>query len=91
MRSTDPDHRRHAAAHRARRDPGRYDGPISTRSARSPVSSDGVNRRPQRQTWTVTFVRLQPRLRISCRPGFPLHVPRRSSPRTTVPAGAVGL
>ena len=43
------------------------------------------------QTWTVTFVGFSPGFGYLAGQDSRLHVPRRSSPRTTVPAGAVGL
>lgn len=70
-----------------------YDGPdLAEVGDRTGLSVDGVIAAHTERTWTVAFVGFSP--------GFGylvggedtgLHVPRRSSPRTEVPAGAVGL
>lgn len=72
--------------------PVRYDGPdLAEVGAITGLGADGVVAAHTGQTWTVAFVGFSPGFGYLVGEDTRLHVPRRSSPRTTVPAGAVGL
>ncbi|NKS63211.1 carboxyltransferase domain-containing protein [Rhodococcus hoagii] len=72
--------------------PVRYDGPdLDEVGALTGLGADGVIAAHSGQTWTVTFVGFSPGFGYLAGQDSRLHVPRRPSPRTTVPAGAVGL
>jgi KipI family sensor histidine kinase inhibitor len=55
------------------------------------LGRDGVIVAHTGQTWTVAFVGFAPGFGYLVGEDVRLHVPRRSTPRTRVPAGAVGL
>lgn len=55
------------------------------------LGRDGVVAAHTEQTWTVAFVGFAPGFGYLVGEDERLHVPRRSTPRTRVPAGAVGL
>lgn len=72
--------------------PVRYDGPdLDEVAVLTGLGIDGVIDAHTGQTWTVAFVGFSPGFGYLVGEDARLHVPRRSSPRTTVPAGAVGL
>ncbi|MCA1008511.1 allophanate hydrolase subunit 1 [Rhodococcus hoagii] len=72
--------------------PVRYDGPdLAEVGEITGLGADGVIAAHTGQTWTVAFVGFSPGFGYLVGEDARLHVPRRSSPRTTVPAGAVGL
>ena len=55
------------------------------------LTTDGVVEAHTRATWTVAFGGFAPGFSYLVGGDPRLHVPRRSSPRTRVPAGSVGL
>ena len=55
------------------------------------LTTDGVVEAHTRATWTVAFGGFAPGFAYLVGSDPRLHVPRRSSPRTRVPAGSVGL
>lgn len=70
----------------------RYDGPdLDEVGELTGLGPDGVIAAHTGQAWTVSFVGFSPGFGYLVGEDARLHVPRRSSPRTTVPAGAVGL
>lgn len=72
--------------------PVRYDGPdLEEVGELTGLGADGVIAAHTARTWTVAFVGFSPGFGYLVGNDTRLHVPRRSSPRTTVPAGAVGL
>ncbi|WP_433609770.1 5-oxoprolinase subunit B family protein [Prescottella agglutinans] len=72
--------------------PVRYDGPDLTEVAElTGLGVDGVISAHTDRTWTVAFVGFSPGFGYLVGGDTGLHVPRRSSPRTSVPVGAVGL
>ncbi|CAM3060666.1 allophanate hydrolase subunit 1 [Prescottella defluvii] len=76
--------------------PVRYDGPDLTEVGElTGLGADGVVAAHTGRTWTVAFVGFSPGFGYlvggGAATGSGLHVPRRPSPRTTVPVGAVGL
>lgn len=69
-----------------------YDGDDLGEVARlTGLDADEVVRAHTGQTWTVGFVGFAPGFGYLTGEDDRLHVPRRSDPRTRVPAGAVGL
>jgi len=72
--------------------PVRYDGPdLDEVGELTGLGADGVIAAHTERTWTVAFVGFSPGFGYLVADDTGLHVPRRSSPRTSVPAGAVGL
>lgn len=72
--------------------PVRYDGPdLGEVAAATGLGVDDVIAAHTGQTWTVAFVGFSPGFGYLVGEDTRLHVPRRASPRTSVPAGAVGL
>lgn len=70
----------------------RYDGPdLAEVAALTGLGVDGVVAAHTDRTWTVAFVGFSPGFGYLVGGETGLHVPRRSSPRTSVPVGAVGL
>jgi KipI family sensor histidine kinase inhibitor len=55
------------------------------------LGADGVVEAHTGQTWTVAFAGFAPGFGYLVGEDDRLHVPRRTTPRTKVPAGAVGL
>ena len=69
-----------------------YSGPdLAEVAERTGVSPDGVVAAHTGQTWTVAFCGFAPGFGYLLGENDSLRVPRRSQPRTSVPAGAVGL
>lgn len=72
--------------------PVHYDGQdLAEVGALTGLGADGVVAAHTGQTWTVAFVGFSPGFGYLVGADDRLHVPRRPSPRTRVPAGAVGL
>ncbi|WP_430330777.1 5-oxoprolinase subunit B family protein [Rhodococcus sp. ACT016] len=72
--------------------PVRYDGPdLAEVGEITGLGVEGVVAAHTGRTWTVAFVGFSPGFGYLVGGDTGLHVPRRSSPRTSVPAGAVGL
>ncbi|RVW06627.1 5-oxoprolinase subunit B family protein [Rhodococcus spongiicola] len=72
--------------------PVHYDGPdLEEVGALTGLGVDGVISAHTGRTWTVAFVGFSPGFGYLIGGDTGLHVPRRSSPRMTVPVGAVGL
>lgn len=70
----------------------RYDGPdLAEVAALTGLGVDGVIAAHTGQVWTVAFAGFSPGFGYLVAGDARLHVPRRTSPRTVVPAGAVGL
>jgi len=70
----------------------RYDGPDLTEvGALTGLGADGVVEAHTSATWTVAFGGFAPGFAYLSGDDDRLHVPRRESPRTVVPAGSVGL
>ena len=70
----------------------RYDGPdLAEVGALTGLGVDGVIAAHTGRTWTVAFVGFSPGFGYLVGGDTGLQVPRRPSPRTTVPVGAVGL
>jgi KipI family sensor histidine kinase inhibitor len=69
-----------------------YDGEdLGDVAAHLGVSPEDVVRRHTGTEWTVAFCGFAPGFGYCTPDGEPWHVPRRGTPRTKVPAGAVGL
>ncbi|NLP84410.1 5-oxoprolinase/urea amidolyase family protein [Microbacterium sp. CFH 90308] len=69
-----------------------YDGAdLAETAALLGVSADELVRRHAAAEWTVAFTGFAPGFGYLVSPEWPFDVPRLSSPRTRVPAGAVGL
>ena len=69
-----------------------YDGPdLAEVAVLTGLDPDGVVRAHTEQVWTVAFVGFAPGFGYLVAEDDRLHVPRRTEPRTRVPAGAVGL
>ncbi|QBJ97086.1 allophanate hydrolase subunit 1 [Rhodococcus sp. ABRD24] len=72
--------------------PVRYDGPdLAEVGALTGLGADGVVAAHTSQIWTVAFGGFSPGFGYLVGADTRLHVPRRATPRTAVPAGAVGL
>lgn len=72
--------------------PVRYDGPdLDEVGELTGLGPDGVIAAHTGQAWTVAFVGFSPGFGYLVGEDTRLHVPRRSSPRTSVPVGALGL
>ena len=72
--------------------PVTYDGADLEEAARLlDCDVDEVVRRHTSEEWTVAFCGFMPGFGYLVSKGWPVQVPRRSSPRTRVPAGSVGL
>lgn len=72
--------------------PTRYDGPDLERvGAMTGLGADGVVTAHTAALWTVAFVGFAPGFGYCVSADDRLHVARHESPRTRVPAGAVGL
>ncbi|WP_137723182.1 5-oxoprolinase subunit B family protein [Prescottella subtropica] len=72
--------------------PVHYDGPdLDEVGELTGLGADGVVAAHTGQPWTVAFAGFSPGFGYLVAEDDRLHVPRRSSPRTRVPAGAVGL
>ncbi|MFD4469119.1 allophanate hydrolase subunit 1 [Rhodococcus sp. NPDC058505] len=70
----------------------RYDGPdLDEVAALTGLGVDGVVAAHTAATWTVAFAGFAPGFGYLVGGPASLHVPRRGTPRTAVPAGAVGL
>lgn len=70
----------------------RYDGPdLEEVGERTGLGADGVIAAHTGRAWTVAFGGFAPGFAYLTGGDERLHVPRRTSPRTVVPAGAVGL
>lgn len=70
----------------------RYDGPdLVEVGERTGLGADGVVAAHTGRIWTVAFGGFAPGFAYLTGGDERLHVPRRESPRTAVPAGAVGL
>lgn len=70
----------------------RYDGPdLEEVGERTGLSASGVIAAHTGRIWTVAFGGFAPGFAYLTGGDSRLHVPRRDSPRTSVPAGAVGL
>lgn len=83
---------RHAVSARPLEVPVVYDGDDLDQVADlTGLGRDGVVAAHTEQTWTVAFVGFAPGFGYLVGEDDRLHVPRRSTPRTRVPAGAVGL
>ncbi|GAA3774613.1 urea amidolyase family protein [Microbacterium kribbense] len=69
-----------------------YDGPdLAETAALVGMSVEALVRRHQETAWTVAFTGFAPGFGYLIGDGWSLDVPRLASPRTRVPAGAVGL
>lgn len=69
-----------------------YDGEDLTGAGKlTCLGTDGVIAAHSYRIWTVAFRRFRTRVRYMAGENQMLEVPRRSSPRTAVPAGAVAL
>ena len=72
--------------------PIRYDGEdLAEIATRLGMTTQEVAAHHAAATWTVAFTGFAPGFGYLVSAGWALDVPRRSSPRTRVPAGAVGL
>jgi KipI family sensor histidine kinase inhibitor len=72
--------------------PVRYDGAdLAEVGELTGLGAQGVVEAHTGQTWTVAFAGFAPGFGYLVGEDDRLHVPRRSTPRTKVPAGAVGL
>ncbi|WP_305093775.1 allophanate hydrolase subunit 1 [Prescottella sp. R16] len=72
--------------------PVRYDGPdLDEVGELTGLGADGVVAAHTGQVWTVAFAGFSPGFGYLVAADDTLHVPRRATPRTRVPAGAVGL
>ncbi|MEE2058760.1 5-oxoprolinase subunit B family protein [Rhodococcus artemisiae] len=70
----------------------RYDGPdLEEVGQRTGLTASGVIAAHTGRLWTVAFGGFAPGFAYLTGGDSRLHVPRRDSPRTSVPAGAVGL
>lgn len=70
----------------------RYDGPdLDEVGTLTGLGADGVVRAHTGQVWTVAFGGFAPGFGYLVGADTRLHVPRRTTPRTEVPAGSVGL
>ncbi|WP_307807526.1 urea amidolyase family protein [Naasia sp. SYSU D00948] len=69
-----------------------YDGPdLADVAALLGVTEDGFVARHASVVWTVAFTGFAPGFAYLVSPGLGIRVPRRPSPRTSVPAGSVAL
>ncbi|NNG39055.1 allophanate hydrolase subunit 1 [Flexivirga sp. ID2601S] len=69
-----------------------YDGPDLADAAEAlGMSVEGLVRWHTESAWEVEFLGFMPGFGYLTRPGDTLEVPRRSSPRTRIPVGSVGL
>lgn len=72
--------------------PIRYDGPdLADTAALLGIRADELVARHRAAEWTVAFTGFAPGFAYLTSPDWPYDVPRLSSPRTRVPAGAVGV
>jgi KipI family sensor histidine kinase inhibitor len=72
--------------------PVTYDGEdLASAAGLLGCDPDELVRRHTADEWVVAFCGFAPGFGYLTSPGWPFAVPRRSSPRTRVPAGAVGL
>lgn len=89
--ATDPTPARSAAAHRVELDLA-YDGPdLADTAALLGLTPAELIARHSALEWTVAFTGFAPGFGYLVSPDWPYDVPRLDTPRTRVPAGAVGL